>query len=122
MVAFNFRKEFVDKIINEEKYSTIRKTKRCNVGDRMQLYTGQRTKHCQKIADAVCIATAKVSIDEYGKVNLTEIDGDRRAIPLNKTDFIYMEGFNTLDDMIDFFQEWHGLPFEGYMHVWGLEE
>ena len=50
MVAFNFKKGFVPDITHGIKCSTIRQTKRCNVGDVMQLYTGQRTKHCQKIA------------------------------------------------------------------------
>jgi hypothetical protein len=51
-------------LIEGKKLSTIRQKKRCKVGDKMQLYTGQRTKGCKKILDATCIGTAQITITE----------------------------------------------------------
>lgn len=54
MVAYNFQARFADAIQAGEKAITIRdvaKRKHADKGDRVQLYTGQRTKACRKLVD-----------------------------------------------------------------------
>jgi hypothetical protein len=122
MVAINFTM-FKDKIAAREKRMTIRKTPRAKRGDRIQLYTGMRTKACRKLVDddAVCIACYPVRISD-GAFELTT--GDDYDI----TDYLYgpgglnekarADGFDDWDDMKAFFRKTYGLPFTGYAHVW----
>lgn len=119
MVAFNFKKKFAPKVESGEKPSTIRQTKRCDVGDLIQLYTGQRTKFCKKLGDAVCIGTAKILVTEecpYESSNCEGIVKPDVSIPLYE-----QEGFSNAKEMQDFFREQYGLPFVGWLHVWRLK-
>jgi hypothetical protein len=109
MTAFNFMPKFVPLIESGKKISTIRKTKRGAVGRKMQLYTGQRTSECRLIKEVECVAIYEFSIDEHQRVSCKHPDAG----------YLYrQEGFNTPDDMIDFFEEQYGLPFYGYLHEW----
>ena len=109
MVAFNFKPEFTDKILSGVKRSTIRTTKRCKVGDIMQLYTGQRTKKCRKLKDAICTGVHPVTIDEHQRLH----------VDIEDAGYLWQrEGFDSPDDFIDFFEDHYGLPFTGYLHKW----
>ena len=137
MVAFNFKPEFVDKIKSGDKRQTVRKTKRCNIGDAIQLYTGQRTKDCIKIADAECCGIIEVSFFiENIRGNLRRVL--HRSNPVNGmfeqliegiTDpegeeihaFARADGFANSTDMFWFFEKQYGLPFNGVLHKWILK-
>jgi len=103
MTAFSFKPIFVPKILAGEKLSTIRSTKRCEVGDTMQLYTGLRTKKCRKLMDALCIGVAPIMIREP----------DIWAI-IGKIE----EGFKNAQDFLEFFRHEYGLPYRGWIHAW----
>lgn len=116
MVAFNFKKDFAPKIKSGVKRSTIRKTRRCNVGDTMQLYTGMRTKNCEKIInDVVCVGVAHVEIKGYyGGYTYWGVSGKSEI-----TEKLHeQEGFESYMDMMNFFENHYGLPFEGWLHTW----
>lgn len=115
MTAFSFKPEFVGKIFSGEKRSTIRSTKRCEVGETMQLYTGLRTKKCRKIMDAVCIGVAPILVSKKSFWKLGETEGNVRpsVAPLHE-----QEGFMNVQDMVDFFAEEYGLPYRGWIHAW----
>jgi len=98
-----------------QKLSTIRKQLRCKVGDKMQLYTGQRTKVCRKLRDVVCIGTAKVVISEPCHWYFDEIHGD---INPNRQQLFEQEGFTSAGAMINFFKTFYSLPFVGWLHAW----
>jgi hypothetical protein len=109
MVAFNFQSQFVNLIEAGKKISTIRQKKRCDVGDKMHLYTGQRTANCSLIKEVICSAVYPFHIDEYRRVSCKHPDAG----------YLYrQEGFNSPSDFIDFFNNQYGLPFSGYLHEW----
>ena len=125
MVAFNFT-VFTDKVAAREKRMTIRKTARAKPGDRIQLYTGMRTKACRKLVeDAVCEAVVEVTITESGMstrvgsfktlssvvTELTDLDGAAQR-----------DGFQDWPAMRDWFADKYGLPFTGYAHLWHWPE
>ena len=114
MVAFNFKKDFRPSIEDGDKCSTIRVKKRCNVGDKMQLFTGQRTKNCEKFAEVECTGVAKISISDECPWAITEQEG----VVLYKTRLHEQEGFINAKEFIEFFKNHYGLPFEGYIHAW----
>lgn len=112
MVAFNFQERFVPLIESGKKISTVRSSQRCCPGHTMHLYAGLRTKKCRQIKKVVCAAVYEFSIDEYRRVLCKHPDAG----------YLYrQEGFDTPDDMIDFFEEHYGLPFYGFLHEWGAK-
>ena len=116
MTAFNFQPQFVPLIKSGEKRSTIRQTKRCKVGDSMQLYTGQRTRTCKKIMDVECIGTAKIVINRHSIWRICKKEG---IVCVNKMFLHEQEGFINAQQFLDFFKDKYGLPFIGYIHTWG---
>lgn len=123
MVAFNFHPDFIDDIIFGRKRSTIRQKRRCNVGDSMQLYTGQRTKHCKKLMETKCIGVANILIgyqEEQGVVPwaLKSYEGT----PIVVKRFVHQEGFINEKEMMQFFDDMYGLPFEGWLYTWDFQK
>lgn len=116
MVAFNFQSQFADPIQQREKKQTIRQSKRAKVGDRIQLYTGMRTKQCRKLVetDPVCVCVDYVAIrPDYLTV------GDVRKHPRDRDEFARLDGFKDYADMVAWFENRYGQPsFVGYLHRW----
>lgn len=114
-----FKNRFSEKILEDEKTSTIRPKARCKKGDilSLRMWSGKpyRSKHII-IKDAVCKEIHKVFIDE-------------QKIIVNETTFTEpfngwiaeCEGFEDWDSMTEFFKTTHGLPFQGDLIYWGNE-
>lgn len=124
MVAINFT-VFQDKILSGEKCQTVRRTARAKPGDRLQLYTGMRTKACRKLGEAVCEAVFPVIVGaetvrfphpEYGSV-IRYCDADGRKTKMADR-FARADGFTCFKACAAFFRETYGLPFEGHVIVW----
>ena len=114
MVAFNFSPEFAAAVTSGAKCQTIRKTKRAVAGDRLQLYTGQRTKACRKLGEATCTLVDYVGIRPDG---LTF--GDKTKHPGNIDDFARADGFENFEAMVAWFARKYGSPyFQGFVHKW----
>lgn len=134
MVAFNFKKEFVSKIKTGVKTQTIRQKQRCKPLDKMQIYTGQRTKECKKIGEYQCMFVWKIGImkeEIKGKtrkiIQITKpknghfsqyIEGITDKDCENIESFAVLDGFDDSDSLFDFFEKTYGLPFIGYLHKW----
>lgn len=120
MPAYNFKKEFAPMILSGRKPHTIRKVRKnpTEVGDTLYLYTGMRTKKCEKIAEAVCTRIEPVIIwpdrDEIGFV-----DHQGGSILMLDDDEIkslaYADGFDSVVDFFDFFMDTYGDP-DAYMN------
>jgi hypothetical protein len=114
VVAFNFSPEFADRVASGEKRQTIRQTKRAKPGDALQLYTGQRTKKCRKLRDAVCESVDYVHIAPDG---LTF--GDKSKHPRSVDEFARADGFKDFSAMLAWFEKRYGSNhFIGYVHRW----
>ncbi len=74
MVAYNFMHKYADLIVDGTKTCTIRNPGKRNpkIGERLQLYTGQRTQNCKKLLtpDPICIAVAPIEIDSSDRVSV----------------------------------------------------
>ena len=122
MVAISFKKRYAEKVESGTKLMTIRKTKRVKAGDKLQLYTGMRTKGCRKLRDAVCVAIDSVSITPDGP-----FFGQPGWWPKDKNVFAERDGFQTYADMYDFFKSEYGFDeddyiFNGYAIMWNAKE
>lgn len=116
MVAFNFSPEHAPKVESGEKNQTIRRTARGKVGDRCQLYTGQRTKACRKLRqdDPPLLHVTPCHIRPEGFVV-----GNTAGVPKGKDAFARADGFKNYKAMVAWFQARYGSPFFiGYLHVW----
>lgn len=118
MPALNFQAQFADAVERGEKCQTIRayrKDKRDpKTGDTLYLYTGMRTKSCRKIGEVECLGSAEIRI---GKGLLWVSDPRIKTNnPMNT--FAKLDGFDNWDAMEAWFEETHGLPFEGLLIRW----
>jgi hypothetical protein len=125
MIAINFKAKFADLVATGKKTQTIRRTNRFKVGDTLQLYTGQRTKECCKLGEAVVTRISRVNIHEESIC--TAILGDTidwgGNISTKTLDYFAQEdGFKDFEEMKAFFVAQYGdLPFEGYLIQWKLK-
>lgn len=116
MVAFNFSPEHAPKVESGEKLQTIRRTRRGDVGDATQLYTGQRTKACRKLRqdDPALVLVDYVGIRPDG---LTF--GNASKHPRDIDECARMDGFTDFAAMVAWFKAKYGSPFfTGYLHRW----
>ena len=119
MVAYNFQAKFADAVASGEKRQTIRAPRKDNrhakAGDKLQLYTGMRTKSCRKLRDAVCHDSCVIRLEHdkawtFGPQELFMGDDLEH---LARSD-----GFACWAEMRDWFDNTHGLPFTGQMIRW----
>jgi hypothetical protein len=116
MPAINFKAEFVPLIQTGKKTQTIRKLLNIRIGQFVHLYTGQRTKKCIKIAVGIVTSIKPITIHEDSEI---EVGGMYLSHKFAE-DFSINDGFNCLDDFIDFFKNHYGLPFNGILISWRL--
>ncbi len=129
MPALNFKKQFAEDVELGVKRQTVRAHRKdgrahCKPGDCIKLYTGMRTKSCRLLAEAKCTRIQPV------KIMATEMELNGRRLPtaiysrdqLEPTDneFAEADGFPSFMDMASWFEETHGLPFEGVVIEWDV--
>ena len=69
MVAYSFAPQFADQVATLAKRQTVRadRKRHARVGERLQLYTGMRTRQCRKLLDIdpVCVDVRPIEIVFY---------------------------------------------------------
>lgn len=118
MVAYNFQMQFADDVATGSKRQTIRAHRKDNrhakPGDKLQLYTGMRTKACRKLIqeDPVCISSEGINITSDG---ISYADGGECMTP----DVVARrDGFRDFAEMAEWFSKTHELPFTGILIRW----
>lgn len=122
MVAYSFQKRFAPLIREGLKTQTIRadRKRHARPGELLQLFTGMRTAHCERIVpDVVCTAVLPIAIG-WASARIARVEVG--MIPVRNLDhFAASDGFIDLDDMTDFWLEHHGArPFEGVVIEWSM--
>ena len=108
MVAYNFKPQFAPLILAGTKRQTIRaprygRSRHAREGERLQLYTGQRTPACKLIAERTCIGTSDITL---------VFDDDHESEGIISPGFgIAQWGYASLDEFArgDGFANWAGL-------------
>lgn len=122
MPAYNFRKEFSPMIKSGRKPHTIRKCRKrpTKRGDKLFLYTGMRTKYCEKIAEAVCTNVLPVTIYPTEKrIELARAELGAEDVK----DLAYRDGFDDVDSFFAFFRLYGKNKLTGFeMIYWDLLE
>lgn len=127
MVAYSFQRQFVAPILAGRKRHTIRaeRTGRCQhakLGDKLQLYTGMRTRHCKLIGRAVCQGRQPVRIDLVA--DIVALPGRFREGRGALDAFAMSDGFADWDELKAFWREQHpGVTlFSGSLITWACFE
>ena len=129
MPALNFQKQFVPRIESGEKRMTIRSRKHpIKEGDRLYLYTGQRTKDCQKIAESICCRTQSIIISKYQLDSYSRVFLDYEQLcAAHVRELAVKDGFQNVEEFFQFFfsspkVQTKGLvtSFSGQLIKWGM--
>ena len=115
MVAYNFKKQFADDVESGRKRQTIRAGEsRCKPGDALQLYTGQRTKACRKLRDAVCERVRSVVMEQSGTVKIDGLPARGSKID----ELAQADGFENGEVLRRWFLDAYGPSFNGHIVNW----
>jgi hypothetical protein len=108
MVLYGFKKQFALLVESGAKQHTIRDLRKdgrhAKPGDKLQLYTGLRTKVCRKLLDAECWDTFSITIASANRfvwVNDIQLSPDQLA------QLIHGDGFASAFDFWAFFPTAH---------------
>lgn len=115
MPALNYQKQFAELVEDSRKKQTIRALRKYPIRwqDRLYHYTGMRTKNCRKLGESIASVVSEITISETA----VKVDGQvlyrESVLQLAKAD-----GFNTVEDFMEYFSTNHGLPFRGQLIKW----
>ncbi len=120
MPALNFQKRFAADVESGKKCQTIRAKRKNEIrkGQRLHLYTGQRTKQCRKIGEPECSYVRPVRIDEDTYTISLGGAGIGNTYFGSPDEFARRDGFLGWYDMRDWFRRRYGLPFDGVLIEW----
>ena len=149
MPAYSFQSRFVPFVKDGSKTHTIRNRRRypAKIGSTCYLYSGLRTKWCQKIGTGVCVKTFSIAIYQYGVVFYprlledTELEAARispfdpllpiaQVLSIQECDRLaWADGFRpdgstsqnpggAFNLMIRFWNQTHSLPWAGDIIYW----
>lgn len=122
MVAYGFKKRFIDPIESGAKTQTIRapRKRHARVGEQLQLYTAMRTKHCRLLARSKCVDVSTVRLD-FEADRIENLDtGMAWTTRDDLNAFAVRDGFADFEDMRAFWKAEHpDTPqFEGVLIRW----
>jgi hypothetical protein len=120
MPAYNFRRHFTDLILSGAKNCTIRPPRQrrpTRPGDTLYLFTGMRTRECQRLRTAICLSVAPISIDAE-RIVLAGRPLDQQE----RHDLIRRDGFASGAEFYAFFRQQYGLPAELELITWAAPE
>lgn len=108
-------KEYAWRTRIKPKTTTIRamRKKPFQKGDALYLFSGQRTKNCQRLGKVTCRKTEEFVIKEElpGIFNII-INGANLSVEAAQN-VALEDGFTALGEMIKWFRKMHGFPFVG---------
>ncbi len=112
---------FIDKILSGEKLQTIRKAgkkwDKVKVGDKLTLYTGLRTKECQKLGEAEVESVEDIDIEIGFFGSFVDWCG-MEATEDEVREIAKADGFDCIRDFLAFFRDHYGDNFKGKIIKW----
>jgi hypothetical protein len=127
MPALNFKKQFAEDVEFGNKRQTVRAPRKdgrphCKSGDTIKLYTGMRTKDCRLLGEATVLRAEPVRIEAtcmyLNGRPLPSAIISRDQLEITDNEFAQADGFGGFTEMANWFDDTHGLPFEGTVIYW----
>lgn len=133
MPAYNFQARFAPKVLDGTKRSTIRR-REAKVGSTAYLFTGMRTKACQRLGrgEIIHCAPIKLGYDRDGAPFATI--GNQRLDEAALNQLAMDDGFAYPREMLAWFKTTYDtetpvdladgtrIVFEGFLTTWAIEE
>lgn len=124
MVAYSFKTRFVDPILSGRKQQTVRAVGRRRhawQGERLQLYTGMRTKACRLIGRATCNIVEDIRL-RFGRSSGVWL-GNVSILEVDRDVFAHADGFRDWAELAAFWEIEHPRAyaegvFNGVMIAW----
>lgn len=115
---------FKDKVLSGAKRQTIRGKRKHPIkeGERLYLWWKQRTSEREKLGEADCELVLDIVIEKGGYLIRDPHDKMTREFYSNtdsRDAFAIADGFDNWQQLEEFFERTHGLPFEGVLIQWG---
>ena len=116
MPAYNFQRQFVDKVRSGVKEQTIRRRRKnpTKAGDLLYLYTGMRTKQCELIGKYLCVGVRRVQINM--RPPQVWVNGLRLADEY-LAKFVTWDGFDNAEEFFKFFERYPREVLENELEV-----
>ena len=107
---------FKDKILSGAKRQTIRTIRKNPIkeGETLYMWWKQRSPEREKLGEAKCMRATSIQIYRNGFV-MPFISGQ---LPEILDNFAIADGFDNWQQLIEFFENTHSLPFEGVLIEW----
>jgi hypothetical protein len=124
MPSYNFQSRFAAAVEAGRKTQTIRAPRKDGrvpqPGQTAYLYTGMRSSACRKLGEGVITHVADIRISHMG-VTISSSSSVRVLRKVETLDaFAQADGFVNWQEMVDWFQTTHGMPFVGHLIVWEM--
>ncbi len=126
MPAYNFTKRFSPAVESGDKTQTIRATdKKALPGQAAHLFTGQRTKACRRLGLGTLISVSPIEIgrhacgEPYAVLNPSSLR-PTHLVHFDLDRFAKADGFQTGEEMVEWFAAQYVLPFNGFLHIWKM--
>lgn len=130
-MLFGFKEQFAPHILSGRKRGTVRverkDNRRAKPGKPLALYTGLRTNTCKLIARPTCLFVTPLMISMRGWshtgvmhedfIKWFEADPKLADMKINDA-FAYADGFESWDELVDYFKPTYDYPFEGVWTTW----
>ena len=115
MPAYNFKQQFAEAVELGLKTHTIRRPRKrpTRPGDRLKLYTGQRTRECRLLREVICTRVVPVHLGDY----CMRLDG-RELDFVEATQLAQADGFRDLAGFYNFFERQYGMPVDLELIEW----
>ena len=115
----NFKAQFAPAVEAGTKRQTIRALRKrpIHAADTLRLYSGLRTRNTRLLREAVASAVIPITLDADGVLLRSRRLSEARAQQMAAED-----GFQSLAEMLAWFDDVHGLPFSGVLIQWGKSQ
>ncbi len=117
---------FKDKILSGAKRQTIRAIRKNPIkeGEKLYMWWKQRSSEREKLGETTCINVVPLTIEKHGLIcaePLGQIVLGRKDLMISDqalNEFAIADGFNNWQELVEFFESTHGLPFTGVLIQW----
>jgi len=136
MMVLNFKKRFGPDVKAGLKNNSFRVDRKdgkvWEPGDKVRLFTGMRTKQCEKLGDSIITHRFRLGFRECLGPQFTFMSADqfeecqnyhaslrKRYLPAWSGDvWAKSDGFESFAEWREFVKETHGLPADGWLYCW----
>jgi hypothetical protein len=125
MVAYSFKRQFIEPILDGRKGGTIRASRKhghARPGEELQLYFGMRTRQCRLITRHKCASTKPIYLcfGRAGLIAFPQVTSSPEVLTdsYSLNQFARFDGFTDFAEMASFWEAQGAREFSGWHICW----